>query len=145
MHPCRHRPFNKTTFPRPTTKPKEPEKCDFGCGCDCGGRGDDGSIVMLCRNPTLNRGFYFDKTFEEYKKGFHKNGEGWFGLEPLHKLTTETQGSYRLKVTLTSRDWKEYVGYWDWLKGMAISSVWEHTTGSTPPSGTASVKTPAWG
>ena len=33
-----------------------------------------GSIVMLCRNPTLNPGFYFDKTFEEYKKGFHANG-----------------------------------------------------------------------
>ena len=33
-----------------------------------------GSIVMLCRNPTLNPGFYFDKTFDEYKKGFHANG-----------------------------------------------------------------------
>ena len=88
-----------------------------------------GSIVMLCRNPTLNPGFYFDKTFEEYKKGFHANGislialasylvagEGWFGLEKLHKLTADTKGSYRLKVTLTSREWKEYVGYWDWLK-----------------------------
>ena len=43
-------------------------------------------------------------------------GEGWFGLEKLHKLTSDTKGSYKLKVTLTSRDWKEYVGYWDWLK-----------------------------
>ena len=43
-------------------------------------------------------------------------GEGWFGLEPLHKLTKDTTKSYRLKVTLTSREWQEFVGYWDWLK-----------------------------
>ena len=34
-----------------------------------------GSIVMLCRNPALNPKSYFDKTFEEYKKGFHANGK----------------------------------------------------------------------
>ena len=28
------------------------------------------TFFQLC----LNRGFYFDKTFEEYKKGFHRNG-----------------------------------------------------------------------
>ena len=33
-----------------------------------------GSIVMLCRNPTLNRGAFFDKSFEEYKNGFTANG-----------------------------------------------------------------------
>ena len=33
-----------------------------------------GSIVMLCRNPTLNQGDFFDKTFEEYKNGFAANG-----------------------------------------------------------------------
>ena len=46
----------------------------------------------------------------------HVAGEGWFGLEKLHKLTSDTKGSYRLKVTLTNNEWKEYVGYWDWLK-----------------------------
>ena len=29
---------------------------------------------MLCRNPTLNQGDFFDKTFEEYKDGFAANG-----------------------------------------------------------------------
>ena len=33
-----------------------------------------GSIVFLCRNPSLNRGAYFDRTFEEYKNGFAANG-----------------------------------------------------------------------
>ena len=33
-----------------------------------------GSIVMLCRNPTLNSRDFFDKTFEEYKNGFAANG-----------------------------------------------------------------------
>ena len=33
-----------------------------------------GSILMLCRNPTLNPKDFFDKEFEEYKNGFAANG-----------------------------------------------------------------------
>ena len=33
-----------------------------------------GSIVMLCRNSTLNQKDFFDKEFEEYKNGFAANG-----------------------------------------------------------------------
>ena len=33
-----------------------------------------GSIVILCRNPTLNPADFFDRTFEEYKNGFAANG-----------------------------------------------------------------------
>ena len=41
-------------------------------------------------------------------------GEGWLGLEQLHKITRKKL--YRLKITLTSRNWTEYVAYYDWLK-----------------------------
>ena len=92
-----------------------------------------GSIVILCRNPTLNPADFFDRTFEEYKNGFAANGicrntkhkkafsnddfitgEGWLGLEKMHKITSKKM--YRLKITLTSRNWTEYVGYYDWMK-----------------------------
>ena len=33
-----------------------------------------GSIVILCRNPTLNPGDFFDRSFEEYKNGFANHG-----------------------------------------------------------------------
>ena len=33
-----------------------------------------GSIVFLCRNPTLNPGDFFDRSFEEYKNGFANHG-----------------------------------------------------------------------
>ena len=92
-----------------------------------------GSIVILCRNPTLNPADFFDRTFEEYKNGFAANGicrntkhkkafsnddsiagEGWLGLEKMHQITSKKM--YRLKITLTSRNWTEYVGYYDWMK-----------------------------
>ena len=41
-------------------------------------------------------------------------GEGWLGLEKLHKITRKKL--YRLKITLTSRNWTEYVAYYDWVK-----------------------------
>ena len=54
-------------------------------------------------------------------------GEGWLGLEKLNKLTK--QGLWHLKVsmngkkieqiikvTLTDRNWNDFVGYWDWIK-----------------------------
>ena len=41
-------------------------------------------------------------------------GEGWLGLEKLHQITSKTL--YRLKVTLTARNWTRYVGYYDWMK-----------------------------
>ena len=47
-------------------------------------------------------------------------GEGWLGLEELHKVTTNTKGSYKLKVTLTDQDFKDYVGYWEWIKVFII-------------------------
>ena len=91
-----------------------------------------GSIVILCRNPTLNPADFFDRTFEEYKNGFAANGicrkrtrqafsnddsitgEGWLGLEKMHQITSKKM--YRLKITLTARNWTEYVGYYDWMK-----------------------------
>ena len=90
-----------------------------------------GSIVILCRNPTLNPGDFFDRSFEEYKNGFANHGicrntymtvfqndsltgEGWLGLEKLHQITSKKL--YRLKVTLTARNWTQYVGYYDWMK-----------------------------
>ena len=67
----------------------------------------------------------------------HFAGEGWLGLEKLHQLTKK--GMYRLKVllneffdtnyknflielnkmlkvSLTDRNWNDYVGYWNWIK-----------------------------
>ena len=41
-------------------------------------------------------------------------GEGWLGLEQLHQITRKKL--YRLKITLTSRNWTEYVAYYDWVK-----------------------------
>ena len=41
-------------------------------------------------------------------------GEGWLGLEKLHQITSKKL--YRLKVTLTARNWTRYVGYYDWMK-----------------------------
>ena len=41
-------------------------------------------------------------------------GEGWLGLEQLHKITRKKL--YRLKITLTARNWTEYVAYYDWVK-----------------------------
>ena len=89
--------------------------------------------MILCRNPTLNPADFFDRTFEEYKNGFAANGicrntkhkktfsnddfitgEGWLGLEKMHKITSKKM--YRLKITLTARNWTEYVGYYDWMK-----------------------------
>jgi len=83
-----------------------------GCGCD--GVCDDGSILMLCRNPAVNTNGFFDKTFKEYKDGFANDGEGWLGLEKLHQLTKKRL--HRLKVSLVDRNANEYVGYWDWIK-----------------------------
>ena len=41
-------------------------------------------------------------------------GEGWLGLEKLHQITSKKL--YRLKITLTARNWTQYVGYYDWMK-----------------------------
>ena len=41
-------------------------------------------------------------------------GEGWLGLEKLHKITRKKL--YRLKITLTSRNWTKYDAYYDWVK-----------------------------
>ena len=101
-----------------------------------------GSIVILCRNPTLNPADFFDRTFEEYKNGFAANGicrkrtrqafsnddsitgEGWLGLEKMHQITSKKM--YRLKITLTARNWTEYVGYYDWMKvGWGFETVFD--------------------
>ena len=39
---------------------------------------------MLCRKPSLNPPFYFDKTMEEYKKGFQANGM-FLGFKDHHE------------------------------------------------------------
>ena len=75
---------------------------------------------------------FFDKTFDEYKKGFSAkgllkqksiqiykrkpffSGESWLGLDKIHRLTR--QRDYKLKIILTDFDRKEYVAVYDQFK-----------------------------
>ena len=51
-------------------------------------------------------------------KSYHRfsTGEVWIGLDALHNLTTNTNGSYKLKVILTGRGGKKYEAFYDWIK-----------------------------
>ena len=67
MHPCPHRKFTPTTFAHVSRTPKKTESkcirseynglrltspaCDFGCGCDCGGRCEDGKGLKYHKFP----------------------------------------------------------------------------------------------
>jgi len=87
------------------------------CNGDC--RWRDGectnpSVAMLVRKQDSNPPDYFDKTFEEYKRGFSANGESWIGLDELHRLTS--QRSYMLKITMTDYDGASYVAVYDQFK-----------------------------
>ena len=42
----------------------------------------------------------------------------------MHQITSKKM--YRLKITLTSRNWTEYVGYYDWMKvGWGFDTVFD--------------------
>ena len=86
---------------------------------------------MLVRKKANNPVGFFDKTFLEYKMGFSArgglkqqsiydifiripSGEIWLGLDNLHRLTS--QRDYKLKITITDFDRKEYVAVYDQFK-----------------------------
>merc|ERR1712113_745563 len=73
-----------------------------------------GQVLVLKRKEVGNPPDYFDKTFAEYKEGFASRGESWVGLQRLHTLTS--QGSYKLKITMTDFDGKMYVAVYDQFK-----------------------------
>jgi len=76
-------------------------------------QGED-PVVILSRKDVGNPVDYFDKNFEEYKRGFESVGELWLGLEKLHQLTSE--GSYSLNITMKDFDDKIYVAVYDQFK-----------------------------
>jgi len=71
-------------------------------------------VKVLVRKNVGNPADFFHKSWSEYKDGFSANGESWLGLESLHKLTI--QQSYKLKITLTDFDGREYVALYDQFK-----------------------------
>ena len=87
-------------------------------------------VILTRKNSAGNPTDYFDKTFAEYKEGFAANGkfcnkihkigikmiigESWLGLENLHRLTSQLD--YKLKITMTDFDGKEYVAVYDQFK-----------------------------
>jgi len=71
-------------------------------------------VAMVVRKQASNPHNYFDKTFEEYKRGFSANGESWIGLDELHRLIS--QRPYSLKITMTDYDGTSYVAVYDQFK-----------------------------
>ena len=47
-------------------------------------------------------------------------GESWLGLDALHNLTENTNGSYNLKIILTDKNGTEFSATWDWIKVMVF-------------------------
>ena len=57
----------------------------------------------------------FYRTWTDYKGGFGPlNGELWFGLDKIHRLTSS--GSYKLRVDLEDSDGKTYYAEYDLFK-----------------------------
>ena len=92
----------------------------------------DAASLVLVRRRTARAGNpadFFDKIFTEYQQGFSLNGEllrdvsswskycsgeSWLGLDTLHQLTSRKL--YKLKITMTDFDGKEYVAVYDRFK-----------------------------
>lgn len=82
--------------------------------CDAKSDGDGWLVVQRRQDGSVS----FNRGWVEYEKGFgNLNGEFWYGLQPLHCLTS--QGQWELRIDLThSNGTKIYLHY----KKFAIGS-----------------------
>ena len=63
---------------------------------------DPPDVVIQKRGQFGNPANYFQKRFDDYRRGFGANGELWLGLDKMHQLTRT--GRWSLEVHLT--DWQ---------------------------------------
>ena len=83
----------------------------------CDAKSDGGGWLVVQRRQ--DGSVSFNRGWKEYEKGFgNLNGEFWYGLQPLHCLTS--QGQWELRIDLThSNGTKTYLHY----KKFAIGSA----------------------
>ena len=85
--------------------------------CDAVSDGGGWLVVQRRKDGSVN----FDRTWVEYEEGFGDlDGEFWYGLRPLHCLTS--QGRWQLRIDLTfSNGTKSYLFYYKFAVGPASS------------------------
>ena len=85
----------------------------------CDAVSDGGGWLVVQRRKIGN--VDFDKTWVEYEEGFgNLDGDFWYGLNPLHCLTS--QGQWQLCVDFTfSNGTKSYLFYYNFAVGPASS------------------------
>ena len=83
--------------------------------CDAVSDGGGWLVIQRRQDGSVS----FNRGWVEYEKGFgHLNGEFWYGLQPMHCLTS--QGQWELRIDLThSNGTKTYLQY----KKFAIGSA----------------------
>jgi len=87
----------------------------LACYVACNTPVDSDAVAMVVRKQSENAEDFFNKDFRRYTQyGFTANGESWFSLEKLHRLTNER--SYSLKITMTDWDKKTFIAVYNNFK-----------------------------